>query len=189
MIDLGTMEKTSKEWKQEADKWHEVIDGFQVRNETEAALAAEAMSEMKQRLDTLEATRTSVTKPLLEAKRKVDAWFKPAATSLKMGLDLLRGRVGEFTAAQRQEAARLLTEASKSSPVEAAALVAESNRAQAAAPSVREVWRFEVEDPSQLPPQFLVPDEKAIGAVVRSQKGKTKIPGVRVFVEHRAVVK
>ncbi len=182
-------EKICKQMKKDSDAWIQVIDGFQIENAEHAQMASECLKELKDKLDMVEETRTSITKPLLEAKRKVDALFKPVTTSLKASLDTVRVKLGRYTAEQRDEAQRLLAEASQSEPEEAAALVAASNRAQAEAPSVREVWRFEVEDVSKLPAQFLVPDEKAIGAVVRSQKGNAKIPGVRVFVEHRAVIK
>ena len=188
-MDLVTAQKTCKQMKKDSDAWIDVIDGFQIENAEHAELAKEVLSELKEKLDLVEETRTGITKPLLEAKRKVDALFKPVTTSLKSSLDTMRGRLGKYTAQQREEAQRLLAQASQSEPEEAAALVAASNRAKAEAPSVREVWRFEIEDVSKLPSQFLIPDEKAIGAVVRSQKGNAKIPGVKVFVEHRAVIK
>jgi len=47
--------------------------------------------------------------------------------------------------------------------------------------STRELWDFEIVDPAQLPREYLMPDEKAIRGVVKAMKGKTAIPGVRVF--------
>ena len=49
--------------------------------------------------------------------------------------------------------------------------------------SSRQVWRFEITDIRQLPPEYLQADEKAIGGVVRALKDKTNIPGVRVCCE------
>lgn len=48
---------------------------------------------------------------------------------------------------------------------------------------MREHWDFEVVDESVLPDEFLMPDTKAIGEVVRRDKDNTKIPGIRVFRE------
>ena len=45
----------------------------------------------------------------------------------------------------------------------------------------REYWTFEIVQPEIVPRQFLIPDVKAIGAIVRAQKAATNIPGVRVF--------
>lgn len=44
-------------------------------------------------------------------------------------------------------------------------------------------WRFEVVNPALIPREFLRIDESAIGAMVRSRKGETTIPGVRVWSE------
>lgn len=44
-----------------------------------------------------------------------------------------------------------------------------------------EVWKFEVVDVCALPGEYVLADEVAIGKVVRALKGKTKIPGVRVY--------
>ncbi len=44
-------------------------------------------------------------------------------------------------------------------------------------------WRFEITDPNLVPVDYLIPDMKTIGEVVRRAKGETKIPGVRVWAE------
>ena len=47
--------------------------------------------------------------------------------------------------------------------------------------TTRERWTFEIEDESKLPREYLKPDETAIRRVVEGLKGKTNIPGVRVY--------
>lgn len=54
--------------------------------------------------------------------------------------------------------------------------------------ATREVWKFEITDPSKINPQFLMPDEKKIGAQVRALKGDAAAligPGVRVYSERQ----
>lgn len=54
--------------------------------------------------------------------------------------------------------------------------------------SSREVWKFEIVDPSKINPQFLMPDEKKIGAQVRALKGDAASiigAGVRVYAERQ----
>ena len=46
-----------------------------------------------------------------------------------------------------------------------------------------ETWTFEVTDLSALPREYMVPDTKKIGAVVRALKGECRIPGVRVWAD------
>jgi len=55
--------------------------------------------------------------------------------------------------------------------------------------SFREVWKFEIDNLASLPREFLIPNEKMIGEIVRSMKGLTSIPGVRVWPEKTAVVR
>lgn len=47
--------------------------------------------------------------------------------------------------------------------------------------SIRTNWKHEVEDANEVPREWLIPDEKAIGAYVRKHKEKAKIPGVKTW--------
>ena len=49
--------------------------------------------------------------------------------------------------------------------------------------AVRTSWTFEVVDAAAVPREYLMPDEKKIGGVVRAMKDATNIPGVRVYAE------
>lgn len=49
--------------------------------------------------------------------------------------------------------------------------------------STRQVAKFEITDPSQLPREYLMPDEKKIRGVVNALKAGASIPGVRVWLE------
>lgn len=44
-------------------------------------------------------------------------------------------------------------------------------------------WKFRIVNEALIPREYLSPDEKKIGAVVRSQKAMAKIPGVQVYSE------
>lgn len=44
-------------------------------------------------------------------------------------------------------------------------------------------WKFRITDADKIPREYMVPDEKALGAVVRALKGKTNIPGIEVYPE------
>ena len=46
----------------------------------------------------------------------------------------------------------------------------------------RDVWNWEVEDKSLIPPEYWMLDEKAISVEVHYHKDKTLIPGIRVFI-------
>ena len=51
--------------------------------------------------------------------------------------------------------------------------------------SMREVWKFEVTDATQVPREYLVVDETKIRKVVAALRSDAKIPGVRVYAERQ----
>jgi hypothetical protein len=53
----------------------------------------------------------------------------------------------------------------------------------------REVWRYEVMDPAEVPREYLMIDHAKLGAVVRALKGAAPIPGVRMWPERTIAAK
>ncbi len=47
--------------------------------------------------------------------------------------------------------------------------------------SYRDKWTFEITNPDLVPREYCIPDEKAIGGIARTMKGRVKIPGVRIY--------
>ncbi len=47
----------------------------------------------------------------------------------------------------------------------------------------RTIWKFRIKDANAIPRQYLIPDEKAIGAVVRSSQGRIRIAGIEPYEE------
>lgn len=86
-------------------------------------------------------------------------------------------RVEEKTAAKVEELQ--VREASVVAPV------IQREPPKVAGVSTREVWLFEVNDPTQVPRQYLIVDESKIRKVVQALKGDAQIPGVRVYSERQ----
>jgi len=51
----------------------------------------------------------------------------------------------------------------------------------AAGISERDVWTYEIVDRNAIPAKYLIPDEKLLLAVVKAEKDRCDIPGIRVF--------
>jgi len=49
--------------------------------------------------------------------------------------------------------------------------------------SFRTVWKFRIVNANSIPRQYLIPDEKAIGAVIRSSQGRIRIAGIEPYEE------
>ncbi len=54
--------------------------------------------------------------------------------------------------------------------------------------SYRDNWKFKIVDATKIPPLFLMPNEMAIGAAVRSSKGAVEIPGIEIYNDRTQVV-
>lgn len=55
--------------------------------------------------------------------------------------------------------------------------------------SYRETWKHQIVDAALIPREWLIPDEQAIAAFVRSTKGAKQIPGIRIYPEQTAIVR
>lgn len=55
--------------------------------------------------------------------------------------------------------------------------------------SYRETWKHQIVDAALIPREWLIPDEQAIAAFVRSTKGAKQIPGIRIYAEQTAIVR
>jgi len=88
---------------------------------------------------------------------------------------------GEEKAKAAERAANLaeLAESVESAPLPVVAPVI----AEAQGISTRKVWRFEVIDISKLSREYMIADEKMIGAMVRATKGQKPITGIRIYSE------
>ena len=87
-------------------------------------------------------------------------------------------------AAEREEARLREAEAKRNAAEQVpVAPVVHTEQPQVKGVSTRQTWKFEITDPDQLPREYLVANDKAIGGVVRALKDKTNIPGVRVYCE------
>lgn len=87
----------------------------------------------------------------------------------------------------RQEEANALIEA----PVEAPRVVLAEPAPKAEGVSMRETWKFRVVDKAKINPEFMVPDEVAIGKTVRAMKETAAriVGGIEVYCEKTPVVR
>ncbi len=50
--------------------------------------------------------------------------------------------------------------------------------------STRKAWKFKIVDADKIPREYLIPDEKYIGQIVRASAGKKQIDGVEIYSEN-----
>ncbi len=92
--------------------------------------------------------------------------------------ELLKTEKGKAAALANAEGLKAKAEATT-----AIAPVVESKVEEVSGISTRKAWKFEIVDKEKLPREYMIPDEKYIGQMVRATKGRKEIPGVRIYSE------
>lgn len=186
---------------------------FEIKTNVSYQLAAEELQRIKGSLKKLEVVRKSITQPMDAAKEAVMDLFRAPGDQLKEAETQIKSAMSAYQIELNKKAEEARREAEAAAAAEreriaiAAAKAAEEGRhddavqiaesvasvvampvAVRSAPTVKgisfsKVWKFEIVDESLIPRMYLLVDETAIRKVVGALKGKTNIPGVRVFEE------
>lgn len=142
-------------------------------------IAADELRAVKKLAKEIEEQRKEAVAPLNEAVKAINALPKPAQEILAKAESIFKSKMAEFSDAQRQIAATVVD---KETGVEVI-LAGSTEKPQADGISTRTVWNFSITDPSLIPREYMLVDEKKIAAVVRAMKGDTAIPGVTVYAD------
>ena len=149
--------------------------------------AAQFIQSVNAKKKELETARTSITKPINQGLRAVNAVFKPPVNAYDEVERYVKNEVALSLKEERDEQTKALAEAT--TPQEVArssqALVAPMPQGLGA----RQVWKWRVIDPSKIPAEYYVLDEARINREVRGLQDKTQIPGIEVYQEQTVVLK
>lgn len=176
----------------------QLLESFEIRNEDDYAFAGELVKMAKEKWKALEERRTEVTRPLNEALRAVNGWFKPAQEPYKQAEQVLKQKISAYLLAQRAANAAAMqaaAQAAQAGDVDQAAqhvaALVEAPRVQGV--SMREVWDFEVVNLDEVPREFLCLDEAKVRAAIwYADTEKTPprpIPGLRFFLRGQVSVR
>jgi hypothetical protein len=164
---------------------------LEIRTDQEYQLAAEFAGYNKAALETIEEERVKQTKPMNEALKATNAFFKRAREPYDQALTMVKAKLAQY---QEDCCVRekLAIEAAKACDTHDA-ILAVSATVNASAPVAgnvqsRTYYEFVIEDESKVPDEFWAVDEKALGAFVRATKGAKVIPGVRVVIRKDVAV-
>ena len=193
--DLDSAKKLSEREMIEAEGIFGLVQRVQVETAAQYETTAGWLQDLKAKQRELEDNRKEIIKPLNEVKKLVDALFDRPLSKLKAAEQMLKAALIGYQerAAKREQAAleQAVVASNAGDSKTAVALIAQASAQQATASgiSTREVYKFEIVDASLLPRDLLIPDEKAIGALVRAKKGQIEIPGVKVVIEKSMTVR
>lgn len=151
------------------------LAGLVISSQSMCDKAGALLVATKAKSKALEAERTKVTKPLLDAKKAIDGWFKPAKAALAAVEQALKTGLAGYVTAQEQ--ARI--DALQLGNHDAALAVAPA--VMPAGVSTRTTWKYEILDPAAIPREYLAIDSAKIQAHVTAHKSQTSIPGIRAY--------
>jgi len=159
------------------------LRAFEIATDAQQEFAAQLLREVKSEYALVEGERKKITKPLNDAAKATNALFKPVLTALEEAEETLKGKIAGYMAA-KQDANVAALQAASAAPTAMAATQSMGAYEPVVAPqgvSVREVEKFEVVNPEQVPRYLCSPDTKKIQDELA--KGNRAIPGVRLFKE------
>ena len=162
----------------ESSKVLTLVKGLCLNGPSEYMFAARAICEIAAKHDEIDSKRTSITKPLLTAKKAVDDLFGPALKPLKEAEKLLREKLGEFVDRVESERSTLLgTVASSNEREQVLARAHELEVPSVEGVSVSVEWTGGVVDEAAIPREFMIPDIKALEKATQAAGCDPGIPG------------
>lgn len=134
-----------------------------------------------------------VDKPLAKA----EAWIKPLITQYNIEQEKIRkaeeDRLREIARKEEEERqfqAALAAEQSGNkeeaeaiieAPIQAAPVIVQKTVPKVAGIAITKTWSYRIVNEKLIPREYLIPNEKMIGSVVKNSQGKINIPGVEPY--------
>lgn len=159
--------------------------------DSQAALdwLGQARTVAKRALEWLEERRTSITKPMLEAKRAVDAVFEPSKQQAQAVIQCCDTRLAAFEASRKAAQDAALAAVGGGAADEHTLVAAHGGELTLPAEvSKRRTLCVKVTDPALVPRPFLQLDESLALAYARERGQDTcKVPGLEFFYEEHII--
>lgn len=160
----------------------------------EEAWFSESLSAVRGLIKGLDDERTSITKPILESKRRVDELFAPAVKPLQQCETIIRSKLqaaatARFQAAQAARLAADVAAAHKMYEEVVDILAAMPEAVATSGSSARGVWVGEVVDFSALPDKFKEVNYRALAELAKGEGEPAPVPGVTWRLEAKVRAK
>jgi len=179
------LEGTLAPAREEAQQALRMIQDLDLDTQVRRDVAGKVLVEIRSRRKALEEQRKGITTPILEAKRRVDALFRPVDEYWEACDGALTKRLLEATRAVDQAQLKALAEvAATKGDTDSATLQAAHTTAETPAGlDLRRTWSYRIIDADRVPDEYWKIDEDKIRRVVIATRGEVEIPGVVVEQE------
>jgi len=177
---------------------------FTVKTAEDEMAAIEQAKGLKDALKDLEAQEDKLIGPAKAWTKQVQAWARPLKDQVNTGIDALKMSVliwrqnvakaqaeaAEKARKEREKKEAAAAKAGKPAPfIPPTPVIAPANttRADGASGTVRKIRKFRIIDAAAIPREYMIPDEKKIGGLVRA--GLESIPGVEIYEEDSLAIR
>jgi hypothetical protein len=152
--------------------------------------AADYIKILASKLKALEEKRKAWTRPMLEAKKKIDADFNEVEEVLQAEIDAAKSAmvVWQHAEQKRLDARQIEIEAEATAEMKATGALEVSvpvvndiktQRGRIATATLKKIWTFQITDEAAVPEEYKSIDEAKIKEAIRA--GAREIAGVRIF--------
>lgn len=207
-FDLEPVKKKLSPFKLALAQMQDSAESLQIETDDDLTRAVEMAAQAKKVNNRINEMRKAVTGPAFQYKKGVEALCKTFTDPLSRVEASVKRKIGTYhhqqelerrkREARAREAARKaqerIDEEAKAAGVDAPQITIPAEpeqvtpvRTGAGSAHFREDWKFEIEDKSKLPEEFLQPDMSAIRKAVSS--GQRVIAGVKIWSEKVPVIR
>lgn len=185
MFDEQKIQKFIEPIKHDSEAFVDVLNDVKIDCEETCEIFDEIAGEAHKQEKKLELERTKITKPLLEAKRAVDALFKPALTACKEAKASAKGKI----AAWRFECERARVAALQTGEYKKAELIP-LEPSKKTAVTMRKVWAWKIINFDLIPREFLMLDVSNMKIAIQNAAApeNLNIPGIEIYQDETPVM-
>ncbi len=161
---------------------------FVILTQEDLDLANDTTKDVKRKFKDTEERRTSITKPINEGLRRVNAVFKPLLDQYSQSESLLKQKVAAGLKYLQAEQTRKLQEVAVLSQAgdmvgAKAMLLSTPDAALPSGTSIREILKYKVVDISKVPDEYLLLVVNDAAVQVALASGAKEIPGIEIYTE------
>lgn len=161
----------------------DLLDGTaSIETSEDFQVFADTLREIKTKRKIIEEEKDKVTRPMREALAAARELFDRLDDQYKRAEVTIKALIADYSIREQAAERRALASALESGNARALVDLASQAAPVAQGVSTRDKYEFVVKDPTLVPDEFWVIDEKKIGAVVRATKGTMVIPGIEIVI-------
>lgn len=145
-----------------------------VKTDEDLTSASAFLAQVKTRINRLKDIKDELVKPMKQAVRHADNWFKVQVEPFTILERQVKDAIGDYITQKEKEATTLAKQGNELIERPKASVCTEFGRV-----SSSKVWAWEVTDGTKVPKKYLAVNSAAVTDAVRN--GERKIPGIKIY--------